>query len=350
MAWPLPHPDAVTGSLSEVLQWIARPVANTLGDLDAYRGLPMDRFFERPETVPEVRVRRRWRLPGLVSEDLVFASQHEPIEPGFRQRCRSEYRANHTVYARRIRPRGASRRPRLLYLHGYLQPETVVEEVGLLGALALRLDAEIVQVQPAYHGRRAPAGSRFSGEFYWTADLVRSFEALRQSVLDARSLLAWMLADDPRPVGVTGLSLGGFLSAVLTCVEERFAFSVPLIAHMDLRALVADAPVLAGMRRNLRAFGWGLEDFGAFVESIGWYELRPQLEPDQILVLAASQDRFFDPGVVETMWRRWGEPAIRWYPTSHMGFATRFPQWMREMRTFIDLHDPELRLRGARSR
>ena len=45
-------------------------------------------------------------------------------------------------------------------------------------------------------------------------------------------------------------------SLSFTCLEERFAFSVPLIAHMDLGALVADAPVLGKMRRDLRSFGW----------------------------------------------------------------------------------------------
>jgi dienelactone hydrolase len=159
---------------------------------------------------------------------------------------------------------------------------------------------------------------------------------LRQTLFDARTLLHWLLAEEARPVGVTGLSLGGALTLILTCLEDRFAFSIPLIAHMDLAALVADAPVLAKMRRDLRAFGWGPKEFGAFVKSIGWYGLRPQLPAERILMLAASDDRFFDPRLVERMWKRWGKPAIRWYPTSHMGFITYLPEVLRTMREFID--------------
>lgn len=58
---------------------------------------------------------------------------------------------------------------------------------------------------------------------------------------------------------------------------------------------------------------------------MGWYELLPKLPVDRILVIAASNDRFFDPRVVKRMWKRWGEPAIRWYPTSHMGFIAHLP-------------------------
>jgi alpha/beta hydrolase family protein len=326
----------VTGALSEILQFGAPPVSNTLDDLDVYAGRPLGELFPAPRRVPDMRVSARWRLPGLVSEDLVFRSLHVPIEPGFRRRYREDYRETRDVYARRIRPRAARRRPRLLYLHGYMQPESYIEEFALLANMARQLNVEVIQMQFPYHGRRTPRGARFSGELYWTADLVRSFEALRQTLLDARTLLSCLLDEDARPVGVSGLSLGGALTLSLTCLEERFAFSVPLIAHMDLGAMVADAPVLGKMRRDLHSFGWSNQQFAEFVASLGWHELLPKLPVDRILLIAASDDRFFDPRVVRTMWKRWGKPAIRWYPTSHMGFIAHLPDALREMRAFID--------------
>lgn len=334
----LPHPDDVTGALSRVLQLVATPTENTLADLDVYRRGPLEELFPAPGQIPDVRVERRWRVPGMLSEDIVFRSTHEPLEPRFRERYRAQYVEAHTVYARRIRPAGVRRRgrPRLLYLHGYMQPETALEEVALLSSMAQLLDAEVIQLQPPYHGRRTPRAARWGGELYWTADVVRSIEALRQSLLDARTLLAWLLAQDERPVGVMGLSLGGALTLALTCLEERFAFSIPLIAHMDLAAMTADAPVLGGMRRQLREFGWKKEDFARFVADTGWYGLRPRLPRERILMFAASDDRFFAPEVVEAMWKRWGRPAIHWYPTSHMGFLVQLPGVVAEVRRFID--------------
>lgn len=135
----LHHPDEVTGALSRILGRFAQPSANTLADLDAYRGLPADVLFPEPEEIPAARVTTRWRLPGLVSEDVVFPSLHEPIEPRFRRRYSNEYRETHTVYTRRIRPLGAGRRPRLLYLHGYMQPETYLEEFSAHPAVSAAL-------------------------------------------------------------------------------------------------------------------------------------------------------------------------------------------------------------------
>jgi hypothetical protein len=333
------HPDQVTGALSQLLANVAHPSTNTLADLAVYRGLPMDVLFPEPGRVPIARVEPRWRLPGVVSEDVIFPSLHQPIEPKFRRRYSADYVETHTAYARRIRPANARRRPRLLYLHGYMQPETYVEEFALLVGMALRLNVEVVQLQPPYHGRRTPRASRFGGEFYWTADLVRSLEALRQNVLDARTLLGWLLDEDPRPVGVLGLSLGGALALILTCLDARIAFSLPLVAHMDLPALVADAPVLERTRSELEKFGWDVEQFRKFVTDLGWYDLRPKLPPQRIHLFAASDDRFFDPAVVEAMWRRWGKPPIRWYPCSHMGFIAYLPEVLRAVREFIDRQD-----------
>jgi dienelactone hydrolase len=333
---PTLHPDVITGLLASVVHRLGHPPLDTLEDLAAYEGIPLETLFPAPVEVPDVRRRRRWWLPGLASEDLVFPSPHEPLEPRFARRYFDEYAENHTVFARRVRPTGVEQRPRLLYLHGYMQPETYLEEFAVLAGMALFLDVEVIQLQPPYHGRRRPRRSRFDGEYYWTADVVRSFEALRQTLLDARALLTWLLAQDDRPVGVAGISLGGTLTCALTCLEERFAFSVPIVGHMDLGRLLSDAPVLGRMRRELRRQGWGPAEFGAFMARIGWDDLLPKLPRECILLLAASEDRFFEPEAVIAMWRRWGEPRIDWYPCSHMGFFTYAPRAMRSFREFID--------------
>jgi dienelactone hydrolase len=334
---PGPHLDSLAGLFAGVVHRLARETEDTRADAEAaYAGRPRDVLFPAPAALPVARVRRRWLVPGLGSEDIVFRSLHDPLEPGFRARYERDYAEVQTVYARRVRPAGSERRPRLLYLHGYMQPETFVEELAVLATFATRLGVEVVQLQTPYHGRRRPRCARFDGELYCSADVVRSVEAIRQSLLDARTLLSWLLAQDERPVGVTGLSLGGALTAALTCLEPRLAFSIPLIAHMDLGALLADAPVLGRMRRELAAFGWSPRDFGAFMARLGWDDLVPVIPRERIFLVAASDDRFFEADVVRAMWRRWGEPRIEWHPTSHMGFLRRLPGVLSRMRGFID--------------
>ena len=335
----LTHPDEVLGVLARAVAVLRPRVRNTLDRLGAYEGLPPERLFPSPRRLPKVSLVPRWRIRGLASEDLVFPSLHEPIEPAFRRYYHARRRRIHTVYARRIRPDTAADRPRLLYIHGYMQPETLVEELGLLATMAATLDMEVVQLQPPYHGRRRPRSARLDGDLFWTADLVRSLESVRQTLFDARTLLAWLRAESPRPVGIAGLSLGGALAAALTCVEPGFAFSAPLIAHMDLGALVAHAPVLGAMRADLSRFGWSLADFAAFTGRLGWNDLAPVIPRERIHLFAAKDDRFFHPDLVRAMWRRWGRPRIRWYAGSHMTFLPHIPDAIGRLRRFVDALD-----------
>ena len=332
----MPNLDDMAGVLVRPLQLLRSRPRNTLDRLRAYDGVPRDELFPAPDRLPRIRTRRRWSLPGFENEDLSFASLHEPIEPLFNEHYHARSRRIQTVYARRIRPKGTEGRPRLLYIHGYMQPETVVEEHGLLGAMARTLDVEIVHLQPPYHGRRKPRSSPYDGERFWTADVVRSFEAMRQTILDARTLLSVMLDESPSPVGLAGLSLGGSFSATLACLEPRFDFAAPFIAHMDMGALLRDAPVLGAMRKDLARFGWTQREFGDFFSSIGWDELVAVVPADRILILAAENDRFFDADVLRAMWHRWGEPEIHWYPTSHMGFLPNMPNAVGHLRRFIN--------------
>jgi hypothetical protein len=90
------------------------------------------------------------------------------------------------------------------------------------------------------------------------------------------------------------------------------------------------------MRRDLHRFGWTHEDFGRFFTRLGWDELRPVVPADRIMLIAARHDRFFDPRIVEDMWRKWGETEIHWYPTSHMGFLPHALDAGGHLRRFVD--------------
>ena len=187
----LPHADLVTGALSEVLQYVARPVSNTLADLHVYGGRPLAALFPAPRQVPQMTVRRRWRLPGLISEDLVFRSLHVPLEPKFRRRYLEQYRGDAPRVCAAYPPGGnRAAAPRPLPARLPAARDLHRGDSRCWRAWRCSSTRRSIQIQFPYHGRRTPRGSRFSGEFYWTADLVRSFEALRQSVLDARTLLS----------------------------------------------------------------------------------------------------------------------------------------------------------------
>ncbi|MCB9752332.1 MAG: alpha/beta hydrolase family protein [Myxococcales bacterium] len=331
----MPALDTAMGLLASAVQRSAPRPLNTREAAARYRDASRDDMFPEP-VMPDVTVSRRRRIRGVERELLTFDSRHAPLCPAFASRYRRDYPALHTVYARRLRPPGAEARPRVLYLHAYMLPSTVVDELTFLAGMARRLGVELIHMQVPYHGRRNHGISRVSGASYWTSDIVRSAEALRQTVHDARALLRWLRAEDPRPVGVAGISMGGVHTLALASLEPQLAFAMPCVAHMDVAALTDQAPVLSTMRARMREDGWAPGEFARYVEASAWGRLRVALPPARIELFAADRDQFFRREHVEAMWRALGEPRIHWYASSHMGFARHVPRVFAKMREFID--------------
>src|SRR5262249_34581167 len=155
-----------------------------------------------------------------------------------------DYAVNHTVHARWMRPRGRHRRSLLIYVHGWLEPGPWVEETTLLPVLFRELDTDVAHVQLPFHGKRNPKGALFHGEYFWSADLVRSIEALRQSVIDVRSAMAYFRLQGYERIGITGISLGGSIAMLMACLLPLPDYIVPIIAHLDLGDAVENAPIL----------------------------------------------------------------------------------------------------------
>jgi len=268
--------------------------------------------------------RARWSLPGLISEDLSFASLHEPLEP---RSVATTMRATaastpstppHSTRHERGSP-AAALHPRL---HATGRPSSKSSACSprwrrrcrwrWCSSAALPRASQAAQLP--LRRRVVLDGGRGAEHRVVAPDAARRAHAARRA---AKGI--------PAAGGVAGLSLGGALSATLTCLEPGFAFSAPFVAHMDLGA---------ARRRCARARRDARRSAALRLETARFQRLHDphRLErtatgdPDRThLPLRARDDHFFRASVVRAMWRRWGKPRIHWYPTSHMGFIAHLP-------------------------
>jgi hypothetical protein len=312
--------DDAAGLLARGMHLFAPQHPDTTAELDAYCGLPLETLFPAPTAVPELTVERRWKLRGLVAHDVRFASAYEPLTGAFLRRHAEEHRHNHVVHARWLRHASGPPRPTFVYLHGWMQWEPFIEELTLLPMIARRLDMDVIHMQLPYHGRRKAPGVVWHGEYFWTADLVRTVEAMRQSVLDARALLSALIARGHGPVGLGGLSLGGVLTLLTSCVDPRLAFAVPIVANLDLAGALAEAPIFTRLRADLAKRGVGPAELRALLGDLGWDRIRPVIPRERMFWIAAEHDKLLTPERTRALWEAWDRPPIHWFPGGHIGF------------------------------
>ena len=72
-----------------------------------------------------------------------------------------------------------------------------------------------------YHFERKPDQSLFSGEYMVSANIERTVQATKQAVADLRALIKWIKTNKNGPLILIGISLGGFITNLISLVEEE---------------------------------------------------------------------------------------------------------------------------------
>src|SRR5204863_6028890 len=76
--------------------------------------------------------------------------------------------------------------------------------------------------------------ARYSGEAFGSWDVGRLNESVRQAVHDVDLIYRWLVAGGADTVGMVGLSLGGYLTALMAGLRPDLAFAIPVAAPSTL--------------------------------------------------------------------------------------------------------------------
>lgn len=143
--------------------------------------------------------------------------------------------ANRTVHARWYRHGGAPR-PCMVLLHGYLGGSFAVEERVLPVKRLYDGGFDVVLTVLPLHGPRRSELRGYLPPAFPSSDPRFTIEGFRQLVSDHQGLFDHLRRMGAPSLGVLGMSLGGYSSALLATVEPdlRFAvFFIPLAAIED---------------------------------------------------------------------------------------------------------------------
>lgn len=283
-------------------------------------------FHPAPPELEKVESSPR-RVRGVDCEHLRFESGYDP-DPAIPGRERwLGYRENRTGHVWVLRHREPG--PWLVCVHGFGmgRPE---QDIPAFRAKRLheRAGLNVALVALPVHGPRAPG--RFSGMEFMGPSPIDFVHAESQAVWDLRRLIGWIRRQEATRVGVFGISLGGYTSALLAGIEEGLACVIAAIPPSDL---IATGELLAGSleRRVLRVAG---VDFGrdrALHRVVSPLAMSPRLARDRRFLLAATADQFVPIEQVRALWLHWERPRIHWCTGGHLSALLQ-----RGPRAFVD--------------
>jgi hypothetical protein len=298
------------------------------------------RFFAQPPTGVRVRTTKgRW-LPRFEPEDgiceaISFDSPFQPVNPS-QHKSYLRHGANRVAHARLLRHRGDEPRPTIVAIHGFTADWYLINEWFFALPWFYRMGCNIALFTLPFHGPRQTRFSPFSGHGYFAGGISRLNEAVAQSVYDFRILFDWLRSErGAEKIGVTGLSLGGFTTAMLASVEERLEFAIPNVPVVSFADLVLEwQPIGWLLRGALSTMRMELPDVRRMVAVSCPLTYAPALPSERLMIVGGVGDRLAPPKHSRVLWDHWGRCRIHWFPGSHVIHMDR-GAYLTEMARFM---------------
>lgn len=220
-----------------------------------------------------------------------------------------ENKPNRTVWVRLLRHNDPDR-PWVICLHGFGMGSSATDiHVMRANRLHHKFGYNVaVPVAPLHGPRNTPHGDQLM-----SLDLMKSLHAATQAVWDVRRLINWIRAGTDAPVGVFGISMGGYITAQLSGIEPVDC-AVSGIAFVDMLGLLADHDPPA--------------EFADIISSDAAHqvfrvasplEFTPQAAGQDRAMFAAKYDQFIPQDQSVALQQAWSESPAFWAETGHVG-------------------------------
>lgn len=289
--------------------------------LDVYRDLAGDReaVFAPPTRDVDITRHPAPRFTFTPADGTVellrFDSPYTALNPAVRESY-ATFRENHVAWAQHWRHADGPR-PTLVVIHGFgASPYWLNSSFFQLPWLYGK-GYDLLMFLLPFHGERQPRLTPFSGYGLFAHGPAHFNEAILHGIHDLRVLLDHLEDEGVTQFGVTGLSLGGYVSALLASVDARIGVAVPNAPVVDLTSVIDDwLPVNLVMAGGRRLLGLDSDAANAAVAVHSPLAYAP-LAPHRMIV-GGLGDRLAPPEQAELLWEHWGRPPLHWFPGNHV--------------------------------
>lgn len=242
-----------------------------------------------------------------------------------------EYKENQTVRIKSFNAKNP--RATILFMHGLFEDNRdiytfVFKELNKAGY-------SIKLMTLPFHYERKPAESLFSGEYFWSADIIRTRNAFKQAVYEMYQSYIWLKNNSTDKVFVAGFSMGASVSFMMSvlCSEIDGLFVInPAAALSDI---VWESPLCRTIKQDFLASGYSLEDLSKIYRQFEPVSSDGLINRDKIFLVYALYDLVNDQIHYQRLIEKWKLPNYLAYKAGHLN-TLRVPRLADDIASFFN--------------
>ena len=295
--------------------------------------------FPAPTQLPRVSSRPAGRLAAWIArgtvDNIAFPSSFTAINPAMRKRW-TALGSNNIVRAQHWRHDDGPR-PTLCVIHGFMGSSYLANGRFFSLPWYYRSGYDVLMYTLPFHGRRAEKLSPFSGFGYFAGGLSGFAEAMAQAVHDFRSIIDYLRHTGVDRIALTGISLGGYTSALVASVDDRLEAVIPNCPVVTPATMFDEwFPANKLIRLGLRLSNISRDELDAGLSYHCPLNYPPLVPKDRRMIITGLGDRMAPPDQAVMLWEHWNRCALHWFPGSHVLHVSQL-DYLRRMTSF--LHD-----------
>lgn len=226
-------------------------------------------------------------------------------------------------------PRGT-----VLFTHGLYESQRDIYNFLFSGLRRHGYTVELYSLP--YHYERKPAESLFSGEYFFSANLVRTRLAFLQAVDELRGCLRRLHRERGHPVYLAGFSMGGAITLLLAASLQALEGACVINPPANFPELIWTSPLCSTIRADLERAGADQSDVATWFHDIDPLHVRAEaLDRRRVMMVQALYD-------LVTAQEQYDELASAWrfqhravYPAGHLN-TLRVPRLADDLARFFD--------------
>ncbi len=303
------------------------------------------KYFQSPKSVPTVSEQGRCRLSRGEVLDIYFPSGYKAQEKSYAKEFKACHE-NRLVHARHWRHPAGEELGTIVALHGWRMGDSRLSALTLIPGYFFRLGLNVVLLDLPYHGRRSPSHVQ-PGSYFPSANVVRTNEGFAQAIHDLRSLSLWLEERNTAPIGVLGLSLGGYLASLWASLDELACVMCisPMVdmAEVALRIIGQHRDMLSG-KANIYFDSLRQEFLQQAFAVHSPLTYQPRVAQNARLILAGVADEIIPAWQPEMLSKHWGNCPIHWITSRHLDHAIQSTTFkvLKDFLSGLGLAHPEL--------